>query len=214
MPQPKNPKIYHIIHTDRLRSVIKDGGLFCDAEMNKRDTSGSTIGMSRIKERRLSLPVACHSGDYVGDYVPFYFCARSVMLYVIQCANNPDLEYTGGQEPIIHLEADLKSVIEWANAHNKRWAFSLSNAGASYTEFRSRVDQLNELKWNFIASTDFRPRDIQEGKQAEFLFHHYFPLELFERIGVMSAAVAQQVANMMITLPHKPKIEIQRNWYY
>ncbi len=98
--------------------------------------------MNRIKQRRLSLPVSCHPGDAVGDYVPFYFCPRSVMLYIISRANHDDLAYRGGQRPIVHVQADLHSTIAWAEAQSKRWAFSLSNAGAYYTEFRARIDQL------------------------------------------------------------------------
>jgi ssDNA thymidine ADP-ribosyltransferase, DarT len=100
-----------------------------------RPACGHNIGMSGIKARRLALPVPCHAGDCVGDYVPFYFCPRSIMLYVIHCANHPELTYRGGQEPIIHLEADLHGVVGWAQQQGRRWAFSLSNAGANYTEF-------------------------------------------------------------------------------
>jgi hypothetical protein len=42
--------------------------------------------MSTIKQRRLALPVTCHPDDHVGDHVPFYFCPRSIMLFVIHCA--------------------------------------------------------------------------------------------------------------------------------
>jgi hypothetical protein len=40
--------------------------------------------MSSIKRRRIEqLAVSCHPGTRVGDYVPFYFCPRSIMLFVI-----------------------------------------------------------------------------------------------------------------------------------
>jgi CxxC-x17-CxxC domain-containing protein len=43
--------------------------------------------MNKIKERRLKLPLSSHFNLFVGDCVPFYFCPRSVMLYVpIVCA--------------------------------------------------------------------------------------------------------------------------------
>ena len=71
--------------------------------------------MSGIKRRRLEdLEVYCHPGTKVGDYVPFYFCPRSVMLFVIHRANHPELTYREGQGPIVHLEADLPSVIQRA----------------------------------------------------------------------------------------------------
>jgi hypothetical protein len=143
---PQRPKIYHITHVDNLRSVVADGGLLSDAEMLARGGPVQVIGMSAIKRRRIQeLEVSCHTGTKVGDYVPFYLCPRSVMLYVIHCANHPELAYRAGQGPIVHLEADLHRVIQWADATGVRWAFSLSNAGAYYTEFRSRVEDLDEL---------------------------------------------------------------------
>ena len=78
------------------------------------------------------------------------------MLYVIHRANHPELEYRGGQEPIVHLEADLDRVVQWAAAEGRRWAFSLSNAGAYYAEFRGRLDELAQLDWAAIGSSDFR----------------------------------------------------------
>jgi hypothetical protein len=215
MPQPPaRPKIYHIIHVDRLASIIADGCLWSDAMMAQRVGAGSTIGMGSIKQRRLTLPVDCHPGDHVGNYVPFYFCSRSIMLYVIHRANHPELAYRGGQGPIIHLEADLPRVVAWADADGRRWAFSLSNAGAVYAQFRSRLDQLDEVNWPAVFANDFRPADVKEGKQAEFLVHQSFPWELVERIGVSSQGMAQQVANAMQGLAHRPRVEIRSDWYY
>jgi hypothetical protein len=129
---PAHPKIYHIVNVDRLASIIAHDKLLCDSEIVKLQLPGTTIGMGSIKERRLHLPVTCYSKAVVGDFVPFYFCPRSVMLYVIHCANSPEPTYKGGQGPIVHLEADLHKVIEWADAKGHSWAFSGSNAGAVY----------------------------------------------------------------------------------
>lgn len=139
MPTPPvQLKIYHITHVDNLSSIIADGCLVSDAIMIARGGPSKAIGMSSIKQRRLRLPVDCHAGDQVGDYVPFYFCPRSVMLFLIH-KRNVELTYQGGQRPIVHLEADLHSVVGWANQAGRRWAFSLSNAGAFYTQFRNSV---------------------------------------------------------------------------
>jgi hypothetical protein len=164
--------------------------------------------------RRLELPVDCHPGDHVGDFVPFYFCPRSIVLYVIHCANPSELAYRGGQGPILHLEADLHEVVAWADASGRKWAFTLSNAGAYYTQFRSRVDQLDEVNWPAVAATDFRGAEVKEGKQAEFLVHHQFPWRLVRRIGASAPGVAQQVANAMRGVDHRPVVEIRRDWYF
>ena len=74
MPMPERPRIYHIVHWDRLAPIVSSGGLFSDAEMAARPYAGTTIGMGDIKSDRLQLPLPCHPGTVVGDYVPFYFC--------------------------------------------------------------------------------------------------------------------------------------------
>ena len=215
MPQPPaHPKIYHIVHIDRLGSIIADGCLWSDAMIVQRQGAGTVIGMGSIKQRRLTLPVSCHPGDNVGEYVPFYFCFRSIMLYVIDCANHPELAYRGGQGPIIHLEADLQRVVTWADANGRRWAFSLSNAGAVYAQFRRHLQQLDQVNWSAVAANDFRSADVKEGKQAEFLVHQSFPWELVDRIGVSSRGMAQLVANAIQGLAHRPRIEIRPDWYY
>lgn len=211
---PARPKLYHILHIDRLASVLAAGGLWCDAEMQRRVGVGTTIGMGKIKQRRLTLPVSCHPDSSVGDYVPFYFCPRSVMLYIIHMANHPELTYRGGQGSILHLQADLSATVAWADAQHTRWAFSLSNAGAYYSEFRARVDQLGEVNWPAVTATDFRSNDVRDGKQAEFLIHSFFPWHLVEEIGVHSRGTGEQVVQILQAAAHRPPVERRPSWYY
>lgn len=106
-PPPDRPQLYHITHIDNLSSIVQDGGLLSDAAMIARGGPATAIGMGSIKARWLQLPVKCFPGDKVGDYVPFYFCPRSVMLYLLHKGNHPELAYQVGQAPILHLVADL-----------------------------------------------------------------------------------------------------------
>ncbi len=211
---PARPKIYHITHVDNLSSILANNGLSSDAAMLARGGPTASIGMGAIKQRRLVLPVTCHDGDAVGDYVPFYFSPRSIMLYMIYMANNQDLAYRGGQEPIVHLEADLAETIEWAANGGRRWAFTLSNAGAAYTEFRKDIGQLSEVNWEAVQATDFRSPDIKEGKQAEFLIREFFPWSLVQRIGVHSPAIQSRVLRTMAGASHRPPVEVLPDWYY
>lgn len=172
------------------------------------------IGMDKIKKRRLSLPVRCNPGDRVGDYVPFYFCPRSIMLYLIHRANHPELTYRGGQGPIVHLEADLHETVSWAESVGRPWAFSLSNAGAFYAEFRNRLDQLGEVDWAAVAANDWREEQVREGKQAEFLLREFFPWRLVRRIGVLSPSIQKRVLRLLSGSGHRPVVEIRRDWYY
>lgn len=213
MPVPARPKIYHIVHVDNLASIVADGEIMCDAAMAARANPGTTIGMGNIKHRRLhELRLQSHPDLHVGDCTPFYFCSRSVMLYLIYVRSR-DLAYQGGQQPIIHLEADLRSTVEWAEANDRRWAFTLSNAGAYYFEDRVNLDQLDEINWTSVQARQWSGGP-KEGKQAEFLIEHSFPWELVERIGVFSNAYVNPVSEALGLRGHRPAIEIVPDWYY
>ena len=219
MTVPAQPKIYHIVHVDRLPSIIQSDGLWCDAEIVKHPELGTTIGMSPIKSRRLNeLTLDSHPGLYVGECVPFYFCPRSIMLYLIYQGNHPELTYHGGQGPIVHLEFDLQAAVAWAEANNRRWAFTLSNAGSCFFEDRCDLDQLNEINWDAVLANRWSGAGIspmvKEGKQAEFLVETSFPWSLVERIGVRTNATHHQVANALTSSAHKPQLEIKTEWYY
>lgn len=211
---PTNPKIYHITHVDNLSSIIAAGGIGSDAQRIRQGLANTNIGMTEIKRRRLALSVACCPGTTVGEYVPFYFCPRSIMLFLIYRGNHPDLSYRGGQQPIMHLEADMNRVVRWAEANNRQWAFSKSNAGAYYTTFFNRLDKLSEIDWEAVTALDFRDSMIKEGKQAEFLAFDDFPWQLIERIGVINQRMEEQIAPLVSQAAYQPPISIQRDWYY
>lgn len=210
----KNPKIYHITHIDNLAAIVQSGCLLSDATMSIQGGPVRSIGMSSIKRRRLQLPVSCHPGTTVGEYVPFYFCPRSVMLYVIHRSNHPELAYQDGQEPIIHLEADVHRVITWAQQEKVRWAISSINAGARYAVFWNDVAALHQLDWKAIQATDFRNPDVKERKQAEFLVHSLVPFRLFERIGVCTAAIQREARRILNAAGHQMSVDIRRDWYF
>lgn len=218
MPVPANPKIYQIVHVDKLASIISDG-LLCDAMVVAQAKPGTTIGMSDIKRRRLEeLQLTEHPGLSVGQCVPFYFCPRSIMLFLIHCANHPELAYKGGQGPIVHLQADLRTAVQWARLNGHRWAFTLSNAGAYYFEDRADLAQLDEINWDAVETNRWSgngvSRQVKEGKQAEFLVETSFPWHLIERIGVRSHGVAQTVGTAMQGAGHRPTVHIRPDWYY
>ncbi|MFG0410278.1 DUF4433 domain-containing protein [Pseudomonas sp. FYR_11] len=212
MAVPAQPKIYHICHVDRLPSIIASAGLLSDAVLLNQALPGTVIGMNHIKQRRLEeLRLASHPTLHVGECVPFYFCPRSVMLFLIY-RQSQELAYRGGQGPIVHLEADLHAAVQWANVQARRWAFTLSNAGAYYFEDRADLTRLNEIDWNAVQARDWRQR--KEGKQAEFLLEYSFPWHLVERIGVQSRQIYTQVANVLPAQGHRPTVELRPEWYY
>lgn len=212
---PDQPKIHHITHVDNLPGIVSEQVIWSDARVLQRDLEREIVGMSRIKKRRPEeLRVGCHPGTMVGEYVPFYLCPRSIMLYLLHRGNHPDVTYGGGQDPIVHLVADLFRVVDWARHDRRSWAFSDRNAGARYANFYARSDDLDQIDWDAVNATDFRDAEIKEGKQAEFLMYESFPFELVEEIGVCSSEARNQVAEILRNIEQPPIVRIRRDWYY
>lgn len=208
-----NLKIYHIVHIDKLQSIINSGGLLSDSEVIRQGLNGTNIGMNSIKQRRLNeLTLSTYPDLFVGQCVPFYFCSRSVMLYMMHMGNSPDITYQGGQDSIIHLEADLMSSIAWANSNGRRWVFTSSNAGSRYFEDFNDLTYLNQIDWSVINSSKWS--HARDKKQAEFLCEHSFEWSLIHRIGVSNQTVYQQVLNIINSSYHKPYVEVKNDWYY
>lgn len=214
MPMPATPKLYHITHVENLSGILAAGGLRSDAAMQRSGGPVETIGLNHIKTRRMANSVPCHPGLRVGDFVPFYFCPRSVMLFLVHCGNDPRLAYLGGQAPIVHLEFDLRAVGSWATEQGIRWAFSKGNAGAFYAEFSTDKGGIRLLDWEAIEAKDFRKREVKDGKQAEFLVHEFVPWHLVGRIGVVNSATQMRARQILAKSQPFVPVEIIQDWYF
>jgi ssDNA thymidine ADP-ribosyltransferase, DarT len=211
MPPPANPKIYHIVHVDKLASIAADGCLWSDAELDDKTAPGTIIGMPHIKEARKLRTLPSYPDLHVAQCVPFYFGPRSVMLFMMH-AKNAEMSYKGGQEPIVHLVADLRATVAWANANNRRWAFTLSNAASRYFEDRTDLAQINDINWEAVNAQYWS--SFREAKQAEFLVEQQFPWHLVEEIAVINQATGQQAAQAIAGAAHRPGVQIRQAWYY
>jgi hypothetical protein len=210
-PVPAHPKIYHIVHVDNLASIVADGCLWPDAVMVKRQ-GAAVIGNREIKADRLRLPVGCHDGTCVGDYVPFYFCPRSVMLYVIHRGNHPNVAYRDGQGPVVHLVADIHEVVEWASERKRKWAFTDINAANRAADFYNDLDQLAQLNWDAIVARQWA--SCRDHKMAEFLMHESFPWGLVRAIGAHSENIGRRALAAFGDARHRPPVKVEREWYY
>lgn len=212
---PNRPKIFHITHVENLSRIIDEGVIWSDAKRLELNLDCEVVGMSSIKARRLyELPVKCHPGTRVGQYVPFYFCPRSIMLYILHMGNSPELSYHGGQAPMVHLVADLSKAVAWADAQSRRWAFTNRNAGTYYAEFFSNLADLSKVNWTAVESLDFRSADIKDGKQAEFLIEELLPWDLVDEVGAVDQETAARVRSALRSARHQPAVRIRRSWYF
>lgn len=212
MAIPNSIKLFHILHIDKLDSILSDSAIFSDSYIRSAESKGTSIGILKIKDVWLSKKLSTYPDLAVGDCTPFYFCPRSIMLYMFHMGNHPEISYRGGQEPIIHIVADFYKTIEWANSVKKRWAFTPTNAAAKYAEDFNDVSMLDKINWEVINSNEWHENRGQ--KQAEFLIEQNFPIHLIEEIGVYSEKYAKQVREIVLRYPVSIDVNVKRNWYY
>ncbi len=197
--------IYHITDVENLPGILSEGGLSSDAVMAQKKPT--VIGYGHIKQRRLTqIRVSCCKGRFVGEFVPFYFCPRSPMLFTTN--KGATGRQPGCQKSILHLVSRVSVGIALGQA----WAVSDGNAGAFHTCYGSTLDDIKALDWEAIRATDWRGRTHE--KSAEFLVADYFPWEGFHAIGCQNKDVAQKVVDSLNSQKHRPAVSIQSAWYY
>ena len=199
-------------HIQNLVGIISAGCVYSDRQLLEIRPE-VVIGFDHIKRRRLEeIEVTCHPGTKVGEYVPFYFCARSVMLYVIS-RRHQDLSYQGGQRQIVHLVTTVETAIDVAT--EGRWAYSDANAGAYYTIFYDDLERIGELiDWDAVNATNWSDPAVKEKKQAEFLVYDQFRWECIHQIGTQNNQVAEQVRAILRQSSHVPEVIVRPGWYY
>ncbi|GAC1351217.1 MAG: DUF4433 domain-containing protein [Polyangiales bacterium] len=203
---PPNPLIFHITHVKNLARIIAHGCLWSDAQGIAKSLATTNIGYSHIKLRRLNRAVTAGSGGKLGDYVPFNFCKRSVMLFVVSRGH---ADYKGGQDEIVHLVSSVKV----ATALGKSWAFTDRHADLTYATYYASLDKPSEVDWSLMSREYWaESEDMKERRQAEFLVHDNFPWAAVERIGVKSNAVAAKVKALLRS--GTPTVVVQPDWYY
>ena len=203
--KPEQTLIYHITDVENLPGILAEGGLRSDAVMAGKNPT--VIGYGHIKERRLKqIRVPCCGGRFVGEFVPFYLCPRSPMLFTMNkgATGRP----TGCQRTILHLVSRVSIGI----GLGRPWAVSDGNAGAFHTSFDATVDAIEKLDWPAIRATDWRGKTHQ--KSAEFLVTEFFPWAGIHAIGCQNGEVAKQVGYLVNSQNHRPAVSVEPAWYY
>lgn len=203
----KKTYLYHITDLSNLPSILASGGLLSDCAL--AGVAHQVIGYSNIKHRRMTeYRVPCCGNRFVGEFVPFYFCPRSPMLYTVNLGNTE--RPRGCQTSIVHLVTTVAAAV----SQGRPFAVSDGNAGAKLVTFRgdlASIDDPSHLRWPDITARQWQGK--MHFKQAEFLVADRFDWGGIVYIGCHNTSAADQVKKL---LPSKggPKVGVQLNWYY
>jgi hypothetical protein len=202
--------IYHITHIQNLAGIVQSGGLLATNALTSNVVS---VAYDHIQERRAKKVVPF--GSNLHDYVPFYFCPRSPMLYAIHTKSD-QMHYKGGQTPMLHLVSNTSAVA----ARGLGCVFTDRHAVLDYTKFFEDLSLLqSKLDWSAIrANSWFNTPNApyrKEQKQAEFLVQQFLPFDLIQSIGVYDSSHLEQVQQIFVQLGQPaPQVRMQRGWYY
>lgn len=202
---PANPPIFHITHIDNLPSILEAGGLLSDATRRSGKFAATNIGHLHIKGRRMRRSVPVAPGGVLGDYVPFNFCSRSVMLCAVWRRHG---DYQGGEDDVVHLVSSVGA----ASSAGLRWAFTDRHAELAYAQFFANPDDLDRVRWDVMRFTWWQ--NVKEERQAEFLVHEFFPWTAIDHIVVKSQDRADRVQAILTDNDQVATVVVNPNWYY
>lgn len=200
-----DPPIYHITHLRNLPGILQQGGLFCDAQRLRRELPSTNIGHLHIKQRRLNRLVKTRSNGTLGEYVPFNFCPRSVMLYAVSRGHQ---DYDGGQEQILHL----CSSVAVASALGRPIAFTDRHADLAHALFFDELTDLDQVPWSVMEQRFWA--EVKEQRQAEFLVHGFFPWTAIQEVAAMTPETATQAEALLQATAQPPPVRLRPAWYY
>ena len=212
MTTPLRGLLFHITHISNLRSIVTDG-LYCDSAMTDSQRSVMEIGHPEIKAGRRDRLVPLPPGGVVADYVPFYFAARSPMLYVIARGTVPD--YDGGQNQVVYLVTSVEAV----STHGLRYVFSDRNAALRYARYADDPQLLDQhIDWELMearswANTLDEP-DRKERRMAELLVHRHVPWQTIHRVVTKDEGLAQHARNVLDSVPVTVPVHVEPGWYF
>lgn len=152
-------------------------------------------------------------GGYVADYVPFYFSAKSPMLYFAH-TENPLSPFKNGQRELAHLVSHIDVIHQLGGSY----AITDRNAALGYARQSDDLNDLDDLidwtlqeqrYWN---NTPNEP-DRMERRMAEFLVHSECAVQVFLEVVVMEEEIRSRVLDTLGEYDH-PQVRVDRNWYY
>jgi|TARA_B100001964_G_scaffold240356_1_gene309935 hypothetical protein len=192
--------------------MLREGGLWCDAERLARRLGSVGIAHQHIKERRARKVVPVASGGTLADYVPFYFAPRSPMLFAIHKGAVED--YRESQREILHLVSSIDAV----QPGGSPWCFTDGHA-EMLSSFSDDLEDLDEyVDWPIMRAHYWADtaddNDRKRRRQAEFLVHRFFPWAAISEIGVVDDEMAMTVSDQLDGSANIPAVNIQRSWYY
>jgi hypothetical protein len=204
-PQPT--PIYRIVHVECLATLLARGVLHAPNFTPNDGLPYRTIHDTSVQASRRVKPVPCGPGGTVHDYLPFYFGARSVMLFKLKTGQVAG--YTEGQLPLIYLVSTAQAVAASGNG----FVFTDGHGLANFTAWFTDLARLDAVDWPLLGAQYWndtpQDNDRQRRKQAEFLVWQSLDWGLIRAIGVLNDAMKARVEGILQQYPHRKQVAVK-----
>ena len=204
--------IYHFTHINNLPLILAAGGLRTCGALRQAGVNYQDVAYATLQDHRARKPVTCGRGGTLHDYVPFYFCPLSPMLFTISKGNVPG--YDEGTRPLIFFVSSAQAIQQ----AGLPFVFTDGHGIMDYTDFYDDLDQLQQVDWPLMSakmwnSTEADP-DRKRRRSAEFLVHEFLPWNLITHIGTRSSLIQATVLARLAGMIHQPEMLLRPDWYY
>lgn len=133
------------MHYKNLPFILKNG-IHCPTS-DIQDPNFIQIGFPSLINQRITREVPVEPFGTLADYVPFYFCIKSPMLYVITMGNDPEVIKTPADEIVY-----IVSTVERLEELKVMYVFTDRHAKLNYARFYNKYEDLDKLQWGIIKS--------------------------------------------------------------
>ena len=204
--------LYHFTHISNLASIA-EAGLYSDTQVEAGQRAPTEIGNADVKQRRRNLAVPLPPHGWVADYVPFYFAARSPMLYIISKGDVPT--YSGGQDEIVYLVTSIDRVVE----QGPRFVFTDRNAALDLASYGNDLGNLDDfLDWELMEGLMWHDTaeepDRMERRMAEFLVHGHVPWSAFIGVATRNDEKCRQAKHALASVGAEILVTPRPGWYF
>jgi len=190
---PHDWMVWHFTRLEYLAEIIDSGKLVCDEAVTPRVGSVASPEVKALRRRREIVAPGYPVGRRVSEHVPFYFAAKSPMLFYVS-RNNPQEVL----DSLVFLGVRVGDIVD----HGLEWVASNGNAATALTQFSADLDTLGTfvdfelLKakyWNDTADDPAR----KSRRAAEILVHDHVPLEAVSLVAVSNAATLDDAYKLL-----------------
>jgi hypothetical protein len=207
---PEKALIFRITH---IRNVpwLLDNGAHC-AKADCRDPNFVQIGSPDLIGKRSNHPVRVHPFGTLGDYVPFYFTPKSVMLYNIRTG------YNGITQRRMSDIAILVTSLHKLVAEKVPFLFTDRHAYLVNAEPTSDLNGLDRLNWKVLRAHDFKKDSDNPEKfeqyQAEALVFRCLPVTALLAIACYGDEQNERLSAEVESRSLNLKVVKKPGWYF